>query len=543
MDGSGRPWGSESFDFKNPDYAAVFVRRLERLAQLRSDPGAFQVLRAFYKDNPARFIDDWGVTHDPRNPEVGLPSIIPFILYPRQREWIDYVVRKWRAREPGLTEKSREVGVSWLAVSLAATLCLFHDGISIGFGSRKEEYVDKIGEPKSLFWKARAFLKGLPVELRGGWVESEHSPHMRIIFPQSGSMIGGEGGDQIGRGDRRSIYIVDEAAHLEHPESVDAALSMTTNCRMDVSSVNGRANSFARRRFSGTVEVFTFHWRDDPRKDAGWYVKKSAEIGDPVIVAQELDIDYSASTEGVLIPSAWVQSAVDAHRKLGIEPTGAKFGALDVADEGVDKNALCGAHGILVGVLEEWSGKGGDIFATVERAVLLCDRNGYRDLRYDADGLGAGVRGDARIINARRDPAFAVRLDAFRGSGSVVYPERQDIKGRKNLDMFANAKAQAWWALRTRFQRTHRWVTEGISCHPDEIISLSGSLPLISRLCVELSQPTWTLNPAGKMLIEKTPDGARSPNLADSVMIRYAPMVVPMVVPEAVLERMRRGGR
>jgi hypothetical protein len=34
------------------------------------------------------------------------------------------------------------------------------------------------------------------------------------------------------------------------------------------------------------------------------------------VLAQEVDIDYAASVEGVLIPSAWVQAAVDAHIKL-----------------------------------------------------------------------------------------------------------------------------------------------------------------------------------------------------------------------------------
>ena len=61
------------------------------------------------------------------------------------------------------------------------------------------------------------------------------------------------------------------------------------------------------------------------------------KIDNPVVVAQELDLNYSASAEGVLIPSEWVQAAVDAHIKLGIQPTGKRLGAMDVADEGRDK--------------------------------------------------------------------------------------------------------------------------------------------------------------------------------------------------------------
>ena len=194
-------------------------------------------------------------------------------------------------------------------MSLACTLCLFYYGVVIGFGSRKEEYVDKIGEPRSLFYKGRLFMRCLPPEFRGGWNEKKHAPHMRILFPDTGSHIGGEAGANIGRGDRTSIYFVDEAAHLEHPEAIEASLSSTTNCRQDISSVNGLDNPFAFKRHSGKIKVFTFHWRDDPRKDKAWHDKKAAEL-DPVTLAQEIDIDYAASVENVVIPWAcvWLQS-------------------------------------------------------------------------------------------------------------------------------------------------------------------------------------------------------------------------------------------
>lgn len=192
--------------------------------------------------------------------------------------------------------------------------------------------------------KARMFLSHLPAEFLGGWRRDRHAPFMRILFPATGSTIVGEGGDGIGRGDRTSLYFVDEAAFIERPELVDASLSATTNCRLDVSPPNGRGNSFSNRRHSGKVPVFTFSWRHDPRKDAAWY-RRQCDTLDPVTVAQEIDCNYSASVEGIVIPQAWVQSAVDAHTKLGITPSGARCAALDVADEGVDKNAFAARYG------------------------------------------------------------------------------------------------------------------------------------------------------------------------------------------------------
>jgi hypothetical protein len=516
------------FDFREPDYVAVFRRRIDFLNRIRANPSNLPALKAFYRDNPAQFITDWGCTADPRNVEIGRPVIVPFILFPRQEQWIAWVIDSWRQRRPGVTPKSRESGVSWVAIALSCTLCLFYEGMAIGFGSRKEEYVDKIGAPKSLFWKARKFIDLLPPEFKNGFDSKNDAPHMRIQFKRTDSIMTGEAGDNIGRGDRASIYFVDESAFLEHPETVEAALSQTTNCRIDVSTANGLGNPFHRKVTEWPADrVFRFHWRDDPRKDDAWYAKQVEEL-DPVTIAQELDIDFSASVEGVLIPSAWVQAAIDAHVKLGFKPTGAKSGSLDVADEGKDLNAFCGAHGPVIEVVEEWSGKGDDIFGTVQRAFGICDERGYDRFKYDADGLGAGVRGDARVINEGR--TRKLRVDAFRGSAAPFNPDGEDVKGRKNQDFFANCKAQSWWSLRVRFQKTFRAVKEGATFSPDELISISSGAQNRQKLCAELSQPTYSVNAVGKIVIDKAPDGNRSPNLADAVMIQFSSVTIPAIL-------------
>lgn len=538
-----------AFDFRAPDYSLIFQTRANRLTALRRDPRMLASAWRYYRaeddpsqlaDRVADFIDHWGVTFDPRNIESEQPALVPFILFPKQREWVRFLIRQWRNQKPGITEKSRDMGLSWLCVATACTLSLLFKDMAIGFGSRKEEYVDKLGSPKSLFYKARAFMRNLPVEFRGGWEEKRDAPHMRIQFPDTGSVITGEAGDNIGRGDRSSIYFVDEEAFLERPMLVEASLSQTTNCRQSISTPNGRGNPFAQKRFSGKIEVFTFHWRDDPRKDDAWYAKQLDEL-DAVTIAQEIDLNYDASATGILIPAAWVQAAINAHVKLGLDVSGRSFGAMDVADEGVDKNAFARRRGILCEDVEEWSGKGDDIFGSVQHAFGLADAAGIDTWWYDADGLGAGVRGDARVINQTRKEAGNKphTVEPFRGSGAVYMPERaiptasagpggKDRLDRKNQDFFANYKAQGWWDLRVRFQRTFRAIEalkrgEANPYKVDDLISLDGSMPNLAKLCGELSQPTYTPNTAGKIVIDKAPEGTKSPNLADAVMILYAP--------------------
>lgn len=526
------------FDWKKPDYAPVFKKRIEILAAIRADPTLLAALKTYYRTNPADFINDWGMTFDPRNAGTDVPSLMPFLLFPKQREWIAKTLEHWTTRKPGLTEKSRDMGISWLAVAFGCWAAIFHEGFIAGYGSRKEEYVDKIDGPKSLFYKARLFMQYLPPEFSAGWTLKKHAPHMRLTFPETGSALVGEAGDGIGRGDRTSIYFVDEAAHLERAQLVEASLSQTTNCRIDLSSVCGMGNVFAQKRHSGKVEVFVFDWRDDPRKDQAWY-DDQCEKFDAVTVAQEIDRNYSASQEGIVCPNAWVQAAVDAHIKLGITVSGERRGALDVADEGIDKNGFAGGVGILLETCVEWSGKGDDIFGTSQRAFAETENVGADTFRYDADGLGAGVRGDARVINEARklDGLPPIEAIPFRGSGEIVDPDAQipsavptprDAKERTNKDYFANAKAQAWWNLRIRFQRTYRALQlvaagEPNPYDPDDLISISSQIPNLGQLLTELSQPTVKQNNAGKLLINKQPDGARSPNRGDSVMMFYAP--------------------
>lgn len=547
------------FDWKKPDYDRVVAHRLAMLARIRSDPKATSSivadLKDLYREHPAQMVCDWGITVDPRNIERGLPAVVPFIPFDAQVEFMDAVVEQWRARKDFLVEKSRDMGISWCAVAISDVLCLLYDHMAVGFGSRKAELVDKLGDPKSLLYKARIFLQYLPREFRGTWDVKKNSKEMQIDFPETGSVIAGEAGDDIGRGDRKAIYFVDEACHLEHPASVDAALSATTNCRVEMSSVKGMDNPFAQRRFSNKVRVFTFHWRRDPRKDDAWYAEICDKLA-PTVVAQEVDINYSASVDGIIIPSLWVQAAVDAHVKLGIEPTGLRMGSLDVADRGADKNAFAVKHGVLLEHVEQWSGTdAGDLYASTVRAFRLCDDFGLSMFCYDADGMGAGIRGDARVVNAERtkDNPFRkpdeqvrpLRVIPFRGSasGDALYQPDAWVKGadgkpldRKNKDYFANYKAQSWIHLRGRFQQVYRAVVKGMAVDPDDIISLSSTMPDLGRVMVELSQPVRKENNAGKLLVDKAPDGVASPNEADAVMMLFAPRRAAMSIADAVLE-------
>ena len=551
-----------SIDWKNPDYDAIFRGRLAMLERIRSDPKAtpsiVEDMKAVYRDYPAQMIVDWGVTVDPRNIALGRPAVLPFILFDRQVELADYVIRKWRAGQNGLIEKSRDTGISWELMSLSCVLCLLFDDVAIGTGSRKWELVDELGNMDTLLQKARTFLKFLPREFRGGWDEQRHSKEGQISIPETRSVIDGEAGDDIGRGGRKTLYIVDEAAHLAHPDSIDASLANNTNCKIELSSVKGMSNPFARRAHDGSVEKFVMDWRDDPRKDQAWYDAYLATYG-ATITAQEVDRNYSASVDGVIIPGLWVQAAVDAHVKLGIEPSGMREGGLDVADLGKDKNAFAARFGILLEHIEQWPGEdAGDLTGTTQRAFRMADQWRLTGFSYDTDGMGVGVRGPARQLNEKRERKMMVR--PFRGSasGEALYKPNAFVKGedgkpldRRNKDYFANYKAQSYTALRWRFLQTYRAVVKGwrvvkagdpapeageLWVDADDLISLSSKIPRLPELLSELSQPVYKESATGKLMVDKTPDGMKSPNLSDAVNMAYAPRRREMNISDEALD-------
>lgn len=569
-----------SIDWRNPDYDAIFLQRAATLDRIRADDRPDIIvadMKAVYREYPAQMICDWGVTFDPRNIERGLPGVMPFIPFDRQVEFIDKIVEKWRnpAKAPYknknlLVEKTRDFGITWGFISLACVLCVLYDDMAIGVGSRKWELVDDLGNIDAILPKGRMFLRFLPREFRGGFDVDKHSKLGQILIPDTRAIIDGEAGDGIGRGGRKAIFGVDEAAHLEHPESNDQSLANNTNCKIEFSSVKGMSNPFARRAHDGSVEKFVCDWRQDPRKNQQWYDDYLATYG-ATTTAQEVDRNYSASVDGVVIPGLWVQAAIDAHVKLGLEISGIKWGGLDVADLGQDKCALVSRHGILLTGAEEWPGTdAGDLTGTAERAFMLADQAHLSGFSYDADGMGVGIRGPSRIANGRRKEQGLRRLSVlpFQGSlsGERLYMPDSKVLGedgkpldRTNKDYFQNYKAQAYTSLRWRFLQTYRAVVKGWAVvepgtkrklgekavDSDELIAIDSKVKHLHQLVSELSQPVYKESQTGKLMVLKTPKettkagelAPKSPNLADACNMSYAPRLKPLNISDDLLDR------
>lgn len=472
---------------------------------------------------------------------------MPFILFQKQAEFIQFMEEMRRDNESGLVEKCRDVGASWLGCAYSVWLMIFHPDVAIGWGSRKEALVDKKGDPDSLFEKMRMLIQRTPDVFRPATADA----FLKIVNKDNGSTVTGEAGDGIGRGGRKTMFCVDEAAHIERAELIEASLADTTDCRIDLSSVNGTGNMFHRRREAGQVwtpgariepgviRVFIFDWRDHPDKDQEWYDKRKAKAereGLQHVFAQEVERNYSAAVENTVISGDWITAALDAHLAIpslaAIADSDEWMAGLDLADQGLDRNALVLRQGVVLRYAREWSER--DPGVTTRTSIATLRERNMRGLalQYDSIGIGATVKSEwNRLVEAGDVDAAEFRLVPWNAGAAVIRPfERiipDDDGSMRNRAFFHNFKAQAWWSLRTRFYKTWRARQFGEVYPAGELISIdSAGIPVavLEQLRKELAQPTrGTSNGSMKMLINKTPEGTKSPNLGDATCMAFFP--------------------
>jgi len=514
-----------------PKLVAAIARRMELFNRAITDMEFRKEEMQRCKD-PVHFFNNWGWSYDPRRS----PSTIPFDLFDIQAAFLQWLQDRVKGKESGVVEKSRDAGLSFLCCGFAAHQLVFVPGVKITFGSRKSMLVDELGNPDCLFEKIRIVLRNLP-----GWMRPPKYDDNKgkLINRSNGSSVTGEAGDNMGRGGRSRLYFLDEFAFIAHPNIVDAAVSENSEVRIYVSTPNGIGNPFYKKRFSGQYPVFQSHWKDDPRKNYWelkspegiivkqgngrdspvgakypWYEKRKATL-DKIILAQEIDIDYAASQEGVCIPNEWVMAAVG----LKLPCFGDRVAGLDISDEGGDRNVLIMRHGVVI--KDEWihEWRLGNTTQTAYKALHICEDLKVGYLNYDRMGVGAGTGGTLRSMDN-----LPFELQGIAGGGGTskrFYPSFD----RQAEDVFKNFRAEVCWNVRMRFERTFEYVNR-LHEHPiAELISIPNHADLIGQL----SQPLYRFNDIGQIIIESKPEmetrGISSPDFFDALMYAFAPRI------------------
>lgn len=244
-------------------------------------------------------------TYDPRK----RPSGIPFILYHFQEEGLKEILGCMglvgnRKPEDLFVEKSRDMGVSWLILAAFMWTWDYVPGQTMMLMSRKEDLVDKPGDPDALFWKLDYLLEQTPEPLRARFIRSRL--HIENLYTRS-IIDGASTTADTGRGGRRSAALLDEFAAVENGDEVLSATADNTPCRIFASTPKGTANAQYKLKCNPEIKKLSFHWILHPEKSQGlyfdsdkkprspWYDAECKRRASRLEIAQELDLDYHVS--------------------------------------------------------------------------------------------------------------------------------------------------------------------------------------------------------------------------------------------------------
>ncbi len=234
---------------------------------------------------------------------------------------------------------------------------------------------------------------------------------------------------------------------------------------------------------------------------------------------------FNDTVDDAIIQAEWFDAAIDAHKKLGFEPRGARIVAHDPSDGG-DPKSICLRQGsVILDALEDPDMDANDGCDWATDFAIEHDADHFT---WDCDGLGVTLR--RQVMNAFDGKKIDYHM--FKGSEGVDNPEsiyeamegEARHKARTNKQTFKNKRAQYSWELRDRYYRTYRAVEKGEYTDPDLLISISSDIELIEQLRSETCRVPRKPNGSGLIQIMSKPEmmakhKIASPNLFDSTFM------------------------
>ena len=258
-----------------------------------------QYLKDVCKNDILFYFNTFLWTYDPRRDFVHQP----FITYGYQSEGILDLCQAIDNGEDRLCEKSRDMGMSVTILAVFDWYWRFHDSKSFLVLSRKEDLVDKAGNPDTLFSKLDYTEQHLPQWLK---CTDRVRNKLHLKNPTTRSVIDGESttGD-AGRGGRRTAVFPDEFAFVPEGMQVLKATADVTNCRIFGSTPNGTGNAHYMVS-QGDTKKLIWHWSKHPRKAVGLYrVQDGGQI-------EVIDKDWHSSHPGYeFVPEITQDRGVD----------------------------------------------------------------------------------------------------------------------------------------------------------------------------------------------------------------------------------------
>lgn len=260
---------------------------------------------------------------------------LPFVTWPIQDDLLLRLEHGLDEGESLLTDKSRDMGATWIHIAVLTHRFLFRESESHLLISRKEDAVDildgipknyphgPVSNPGTLFGKIDYILSRLPE-----WMLPRMGrKKLHLINHDNSCRIDGESANATaGSSDRRTSIFLDEFAKIDEAESIKRSTKDVTACRLVCSTPNGPGTTFSQWRMSGTIPVFQLAWWDHPEKGLNrysvqdklgrwrirspWYDAEE-KVRSPQELAIELDMDHLGSGDVF-----FEQTIIEQHKKL-----------------------------------------------------------------------------------------------------------------------------------------------------------------------------------------------------------------------------------
>lgn len=165
-------------------------------------------------------------------------------------------------------EKSRDMGVSWMCLTVLEWLWHFHERQTFLLLSRKEELVDKRGDDKELFKKIDHIHEHQPKWL----LPSIRRMKMLKENMDNHSKLNGESTNEFaGISDRKRAIFIDEFSKMNNQRTIFSGTRDVSKCRIFVFTPQGAANKAHDIAHNPKFKVLTLHWSRHPTKGAGLY--------------------------------------------------------------------------------------------------------------------------------------------------------------------------------------------------------------------------------------------------------------------------------
>ena len=232
------------------------------------------------------FINAFCWLYEPRSSRlVGTTSnVIPFITYDYQDTAFVQMDQVLGGRDIGI-EKSRDLGATWMFLTLFFYHWMFKPFSSFGIMSRTADLVDKPGKKDTLMWKLDFLLTGdgrvggLPPWMRP---KNVYRSVMLMENRDNGSTFeGASTTEDAFRGGRKKAIGIDEFAAFPKGDDYKslAAAQHATDCRIFVSTPKGASGAYYDVMHQpSNIEKIILDWKDHPDRRPGLYTSDEGDL-------------------------------------------------------------------------------------------------------------------------------------------------------------------------------------------------------------------------------------------------------------------------